>query len=375
MRHGNALGQGKAPFCPLNSFSSQPAKLLSESGRRMWEVSIHLEKGAMPAITLLSETDLRACVALDLDSIACVEHAFCALATEAVEMPPILRLDIHERNGEVDVKTAYLPSLESFAIKVSPGFFDNPKIGLPSLSGMMMLLSAHTGVLEALLLDNGYLTSVRTAAAGAVAARWLAREDARRAAIIGAGEQARLQLQALCLVRPIESATIWAPSPARARACAEEMSVRLGIEVRPVASIDEAVAAADVVVTTTPSREPLIQAASAARHAHHRDGLGCRAKNEIAPAALVAASRYVCDRIAQASLLGELHHALDAGLVDASAQIAELGQIIAGQALGRASAQEVTICDLTGTGAQDTAIANLAHARALSSGRGTTFRS
>ena len=330
----------------------------------------------MPAITLLSETDLRACVALDLDSIACVEHAFCALATEAVEMPPILRLDIHERNGEVDVKTAYLPSLESFAIKVSPGFFDNPKIGLPSLSGMMMLLSAHTGVLEALLLDNGYLTSVRTAAAGAVAARWLAREDARRAAIIGAGEQARLQLQGLCLVRPIESATIWAPSPARARACAEEMSVRLGIEVRPVASIDEAVAAADVVVTTTPSREPLIQAVHL-RPGMHITAMGSDAehKNEIAPAALVAASRYVCDRIAQASLLGELHHALDAGLVDASAQIAELGQIIAGQALGRASAQEVTICDLTGTGAQDTAIANLAHARALSSGRGTAFRS
>ena len=89
----------------------------------------------------------------------------------------------------------------------------------------------------------------------------------------------------------------------------------------------------------------------------------------------LATAYYVCDRIAQASLLGELHHALDAGLVDASAQIAELGQIIAGQALGRASAQEVTICDLTGTGAQDTAIANLAHARALSSGRGTTFRS
>lgn len=330
----------------------------------------------MPEMILLSEADLRACVALDVQSIDCVEHAFRALATEAVEMPPILRLDIHARNGEVDVKTAYLPSLERFAIKVSPGFFDNPKIGLPSLSGMMMLLSARTGLLEALLLDNGYLTSVRTAAAGAVAARWLAREDARQAAIIGAGEQARLQLQALCLVRPIESATVWAPSPEKAGAYAVDMSAQLGIDIRAAASIDEAVAAADVVVTTTPSREPLIQAAHL-RPGMHITAMGSDAehKNEIAPAALAAASQYVCDRVAQARLLGELHHALDAGLIAPTAQIVELGAIIAGQAAGRSSAQAVTICDLTGTGAQDTAIANFALDRALACGRGTALQS
>ena len=94
----------------------------------------------MTDITLLSETDLRACVALDLPSIDAIEQAFVLLATAAVAMPPILRLDIPEHNGEVDVKTAYLPGLERFAIKVSPGFFDNPKLGLPSLNGMMMLL-------------------------------------------------------------------------------------------------------------------------------------------------------------------------------------------------------------------------------------------
>ena len=125
-------------------------------------------------------------------------------------MPPILHMALPEANGEVDVKTAWLPGLPSFALKVSPGFFDNPKRGLPSLSGMMMLLSAETGRLEALHLDNGWLTDLRTAAAGAVAARHLARADARIAGVLGAGIQARIQIEALTLVRPIERVLVWA---------------------------------------------------------------------------------------------------------------------------------------------------------------------
>lgn len=125
----------------------------------------------MPEMKILTERELRALVPLDLDAIAAVEDAFAALATKPVAMPPILRLDIPEHRGEVDVKTAYVPGLANFAIKISPGFFDNPKLGLPSVNGMMVLLSATTGLVEALLLDNGYLTDVRTAAAGAVAAK------------------------------------------------------------------------------------------------------------------------------------------------------------------------------------------------------------
>lgn len=328
----------------------------------------------MSQVILLSEADLRACVALDLAAVDCVEDAFRRLATEPVVMPPILRLDIVQNNGEVDVKTAYLPGLKSFAIKVSPGFFDNPKIGLPSLNGMMMLLSARTGILEALLLDNGYLTSVRTAAAGAVAARWLAREDARRAAVIGAGAQGRLQLAALKLVRPIESATVWSPNADEARRYAEEVSASLGIAITPCSEIDAAMDGADVAITTTPSREPLIEA----RHLRpglHITAMGSDAehKNEIAPAALAAATRYVCDRLAQVRVLGELHHAIDAGVVPADSTFPELGQVIAGQAPGRTSADDVSICDLTGTGAQDTAIATFAFAHARTSGRGTPF--
>ena len=120
----------------------------------------------MPEITLLAEAELRRLLTLDRDIIACIEQAFEALATKPVVMPPILHLEIAEANGEIDVKTAYLPGLERLAMKMSPGFFDNPKIGLPSLNGLMVVFSARTGLVEAILLDNGYLTDVRTAPAG-----------------------------------------------------------------------------------------------------------------------------------------------------------------------------------------------------------------
>lgn len=329
----------------------------------------------MSKVILLNESDLRACVTLDAAAIDCVENAFRLLATEQVVMPPILRLDIEQYNGEVDVKTAYLPGLDSFAIKISPGFFDNPKLGLPSLNGLMVLLSARTGVPEALLLDNGYLTAIRTAAAGAVAARWLSREDSRRAAVIGAGEQARLQLKALTLVREIASATVWAPRIEAARRFADEMSRTLGLRVSACADIAAALDGADIAITTTPSHAPLIEA----HHLHpglHLTAMGSDAehKNEIAPAAL-AAARYVCDRLSQVRVLGELHHAIDAGLLAANADFPELGQVIAGLRPGRTHRDDVTICDLTGTGAQDTAIATLAFARARAGAHGTQFES
>jgi ectoine utilization protein EutC len=336
----------------------------------------NLERALMSEVTLLSEADLRACVALDLPSIEAVQQAFVLLATAAVAMPPILRLDIPEHNGEVDVKTAYLPGLERFAIKVSPGFFDNPKLGLPSLNGMMMLLSARTGLLDALLLDNGYLTAIRTAAAGAVAARALSRADSRSVALIGAGEQAALQLQALRLVRPIDSVRVWARDRAKAEAFSVELARDSGLAVKPCASIDEAMAEVDIAITCTPSREPLIEA----RHLHpglHITAMGSDAehKNEISPQVLAQVDRYVADRLSQTRLLGELHHALAAGVVSDESGFAELGQVLAGQRPGRTDAAQVTLCDLTGTGAQDTAMANLAFERARSAGKGFQFGS
>lgn len=330
----------------------------------------------MSQVTLLSEADLRACVALDLKSIDAIEQAFVLLATAAVAMPPILRLDIPEHNGEVDVKTAYLPGLERFAIKVSPGFFDNPALGLPSLNGMMMLLSARTGLLDALLLDNGYLTAVRTAAAGAVAARALSRTDSRSVALIGAGEQAALQLQALRLVRPIDNVRVWARDSAKAQAFSTQLTRDSGLTVMACASLDEALADVDIAITCTPSREPLIQA----HHLHpglHITAMGSDAehKNEISPEALARVDRYVADRLSQTRVLGELHHALFASAITDESNLAELGQVLAGQRPGRSDSAQVTLCDLTGTGAQDTAIANLAFERARAAGKGFGFSS
>ncbi|MCF6113001.1 ectoine utilization protein EutC [Mesorhizobium muleiense] len=330
----------------------------------------------MSRMTILTEAELRAIVKLDLDAVACVENAFRALATLPVAMPPILRLDIPEHRGEVDVKTAYVPGIDGFAIKISPGFFDNPKLGLPSVNGMMVLLSSKTGLVEALLLDNGYLTDVRTAAAGAVAAKHLSRADASIAAIFGAGVQAGLQLEALMLVRPIAEARIWARDAAKAEAAADALREKLGIVVHAEPDAAKAAAGVDIIVTTTPSTEPLIKAGfvSAGQHITAM-GSDAEHKNEIAPAILRMADLYVADSAKQTRLLGELHHAITTGVMAADAEITELGQIIAGDRHGRRSDSDITIADLTGTGVQDTAIATLARDRAQTANTGTIFES
>ncbi len=318
---------------------------------------------------VLTEADLRRVVTLDTSAVDCVENAFRALATKPVVMPPILRLDIPEHRGEVDVKTAYVPGLDSFALKISPGFFDNPKLGLPSLNGLMILFSARTGLAEALLLDNGYLTDVRTAAAGAVAAKHLSRPESSSVAIFGAGVQARLQLEALRLVRPLRRAAIWARDLGRAEALARDLTLRLGF---PVTVADPAAACrdADIIVTTTPAEAPILESAWIAP-GQHVTAMGSDAehKNEIEPA-LVGRAVYVADSLRQTRRLGELHHAIAAGLVTDRQDFAELGQVIAGLAPGRGSPADITLCDLTGTGVQDTAIATLAHARSLAAGAG-----
>lgn len=321
-----------------------------------------------PPVTILTETDLRALVPLDAEAVACIRDAFVALATKAVAMPPILRLDIPEHRGEVDVKTAYVPGLTHFAIKISPGFFGNPALGLPSTNGMMVVLSATTGLVEALLLDNGYLTDVRTAAAGAVAADALARPDAATAAILGAGMQARMQLQALALVRPLAGARVWARDPAKAQAFAAEMAAALRIPVIAAATVAGAARGADLVVTTTPAEKPILTAADVAPSTHVTAmGSDAQHKNEIAPD-LIERAHYVADRLSQTRELGELHHSPLAGQ-----DFPELGQILAGQRPGRTSPEQITLADLTGTGIQDTAIATLALARAGKAGAGRSF--
>ncbi|WFU62625.1 ectoine utilization protein EutC [Bradyrhizobium brasilense] len=330
----------------------------------------------MPKMKILTERDLREIVPLDLTAVQRVNDAFLSLATQAVVMPPILRLDIPEHRGEVDVKTAYVPGLDSFAIKISPGFFDNPKIGLPSTNGMMVLFSSKTGLVEALLLDNGYLTDVRTAAAGAVAAKYLARNDASVAAVLGAGVQARLQLKAVALVRPIREARIWARDVSKAKIVAQELSAQLKCSVVAYEDPIRAVTGSHIVITTTPADKPILKA-SWLEPGQHVTAMGSDAehKNEIEPAAIKRADLYVADSLKQTRRLGELHHALAQSVVREDENFAELGEIVAGLKPGRTNDLQVTIADLTGTGIQDTSIASLAFARSVAAKVGAEFES
>ena len=323
-------------------------------------------------IQIVTEAELREAIRLDVGTVDVIERAFAALAGGEVVMPPILSMDLPQANAEVDVKTAYIPGFDGFAIKVSPGFFDNPALGLASLNGLMILFSAKTGLVEAVYLDNGYLTDIRTAAAGAVAARHLAPDTVETAGVIGTGVQARLQMQAAHLVRPFKRVLVHGRSADKAAACAKDLAATLGIEAVAVDDPATLVADSQLVVTTTPARNPVLMA-DWLHPGLHITAMGAdqEGKNEIDPQAIAAADLYVCDRVSQCETSGELEAARAAGVLVAVTP-PELGDIVAGNAQGRQSAQDITICDLTGTGAQDTAIAS--HVRAALPDAGTRIR-
>ncbi|WP_287115559.1 cyclodeaminase [Mesorhizobium sp.] len=327
-------------------------------------------------VMIITEHELRTLIPLDVATAQCVERAFHALSTKPVEMPSILRLAVTDHHGEVDVKTAYTLGDDYFAVKIGSGFFDNPKVGLPSSGGMMALFSSETGVPQAILLDNGYLTDIRTAAAGAVAAKYLARENAAVAAIFGAGVQAELQLEALLLVRPIKEARIWARDFLKAKGLAEKLSRKLSLSVIPYEDPALAVCGSDIIVTTTPASSPILRAAWL-KPGQHVTAMGSDAehKNEIEAAAIARADLYVADSLQQTRRLGELHHALASGLLPETSDFLELGDLIAEKKRGRKNSAQISIADLTGTGVQDTAIAAFAFQRAKAAGSavGRTF--
>ena len=324
-------------------------------------------------IRIVTESQLREVVDLDLTIVDVIERAFAALASGKVVMPPILSMELKDANGEVDVKTAYIPGFDGFAIKVSPGFFDNPKLGLPSLNGLMILFSANTGLVEAVFLDNGYLTDIRTAAAGAVAARHLAPDNVTTAGVIGTGVQARLQIQAAHLVRPFDRVLVHGRDPAKAAACVADLAAKLGIEAEVTTNAETLVQRSQLVVTTTPAREPVLMADWLHPELHITAvGSDQTGKNEIEAPALARADLYVCDRVSQCETSGELEAAIAAGVWTGQTP-PELGEIVAGKYPGRRSSSDITICDLTGTGAQDTAIAS--HVAGAIGSAGTLIRS
>ena len=306
---------------------------------------------------VLQSEDIKKCVELNEQLIPVIEDAFKNLAQGKTTMPPILRLDIEKYHGESDVKAAYIEGLDSYAIKIASGFFNNPKLGIPSSNGLMILLDSQTGVIKSVLLDKGYLTDVRTAIAGAIAAKYLSNYDSTKAGIIGAGIQAKLQLEALTLVRKINTAYIWSRDSTKTKKFVEEIN-NLNVNLEVCSSAEEVLRKSEIVVTTTPSKSPLIKSDWLKKGLHITAmGSDAEQKNELDPLIIKQCDLYIPDSLSQTTILGELHHALEKNIVSSDNTYDELGNVILDSNLGRKSKDDITICDLTGTGVQDTAIA------------------
>jgi ectoine utilization protein EutC len=321
-------------------------------------------------IVVLNEGEIRQCVSIDEEALEEVAKGFTALAKDEVTLPPILRIDVLENHGEVDVKTAYIHGLDSFAIKIAAGFFNNHQLGLPTGSGMMVLISAKTGNPMVILLDNGYLTDVRTGIAGAIAANYLAPKEIKVAGVIGSGMQARFQIRALKLVRDFSQLMVYGIVDEDVDRYVEEISEEIGVEVIKAKSAESVVRECEIVVTTTPAKEPYLRADWLHQGLHITCmGSDSEDKQELYADVFSKADRIICDKKSQAFRLGELHHAFDAGVISED-EVIELGELTSGKAAGRKTEEEITVCDLTGVGVQDTQIARLAYHKALERGFG-----
>jgi len=318
---------------------------------------------------VLNSSEIKKCVQLNGQLIPIIEDAFKSLALGKTTMPPILRLDIEKYHGESDVKAAYIDGLDSYAIKVASGFFNNPNLGLPSSNGLMILLDSKTGVLKSVLLDKGYLTDVRTAIAGAIAAKHLSNPESSNVGIIGAGVQAKMQLEALLLVRNIKTAYIWSRDSKKTNTFVKNIKDKINIKIIECESPEQTVNLSEILITCTPSKSPIIKSEWLKKGLHITAmGSDAEMKNELDPKIIKDCDYYIPDSQSQTSILGELNHAIKAGLVSAEKKYNELGSVIINSNLGRRNINDVTVADLTGTGVQDTAIAR--HTYKISADKG-----
>ncbi len=324
---------------------------------------------------ILNSTEIKDCVKFNAELIPIIEDAFKSLSLGNTVMPPILRVDIEKYHGESDVKAAYIEGLDSFAVKVASGFFNNPKLGLPSSNGLMILLDSQTGVIKSVLLDKGYLTDVRTAIAGAIASKYLSNSNSSTVAIIGTGIQARMQLEALTLVRDIKNVNVWSRDIQKTQHYIEDIRKNYDIDFKAYDQTSEVVKNADILITTTPSKKPLIDYFSLPKGIHITAmGSDAEEKNELDPNIIKNCDVYVPDNQAQTAILGELNHAIKQDLIPKDMIFNDLGKIIINSKLGRKNKDDITVADLTGTGVQDTAIARYAYAIADQKKLGTVVQ-
>jgi ornithine cyclodeaminase/alanine dehydrogenase len=317
---------------------------------------------------LIKRTDVAELLGLE-DCIVAVERAF-KLHGEGKLTPPGV-LSLRTGDGGFHIKAALLPGPRSyFAAKLNGNFFQNAeRFNLPNIQGLILLCDGEHGYPLAVM-DSIEITILRTGAATAVAAKRLARPDARVATICGCGNQGRIQLKAVACVLPLEAAFAFDVDEARAQRFADELSQELGLEITATRDLANAVSRSDVCVTCTPAREPFL------RREYLRSGTFIAAvgadspdKQELEPS-ILGASKVVVDVLEQCVEMGELNHALKQGAIRRDQVYAELGEIVAGRKSGRASTEEIIVFDSTGTGFQDSAAAAIVYERALGKGKG-----
>ena len=293
-----------------------------------------------------------------VDLLDIMEQGFVAYSRGEVTVPPPGELLFDDPPGDVHIKYGYIHDDDFYVIKIASGFYRNPELGLPSSQGLMLLFSRRTGELVAVLLDEGLLTDVRTAAAGAVVARHLAPKVVDCIGIVGAGTQAKLQLLHLLPVTQATQALIWARNEAAFVGYREFFATVEGHpELRFTQDIRDITHSCNLIVTTTPSTVPLLKAVEIKPGTHITAvGSDTPDKIELEPEVLERADVVVVDSLAQSESRGEVFRAVQAGAIGRD-NVLELGNILAGRQLGRRNDDQITIADLTGVAVQDIQIA------------------
>ena len=292
-----------------------------------------------------------------IDLMQEIESGFSAYSAGRAVVPPVGELILREPPGEVHIKYGYITGDDYYVVKIASGFYENSKLSLPAGNGLMLLFEQESGVPCALLLDEGSLTNIRTAVAGAVAAKYLAPSGISAIGIFGTGCQARLQLQYLQPVTDCREVVVWGRDQEKLDTYTSDMS-RRGYSVTATLNQEEVLRNCNLIVTTTPATEPVLSWLDDIKHGVHITAVGSdtKHKQELDFATMRRADRVVADSISQCLLRGEIHQALKNGIIQQS-EITELGDLINGDVPGRISDDQVTVADLTGVAVQDIQIA------------------
>ena len=319
-------------------------------------------------ILWLSEEEVSSLLTMD-EAILAVEEAFREHGLGTAQMPPKSYLHYTKYQGDLRTMPAYLEGMDATGVKVVNVHPDNPARGIPTVMAVVILHSPKTGAPTAVM-GGTFLTNMRTGAAGAVAARYLARKGSRRVGLLGAGAQARTQLLGIAKTFDIEKVSIADVSPERCRSLVDWAKSFLAAEYFISSDIRD-ICDADILVTTTPSRSPLVKDEWISPGTHiNAIGADAAGKEELDPA-ILKRSKVVVDDIVQASHSGEVNVPLGEGLLAPGEIYGTIGEVVAGKVPGRMDDEEVTVFDSTGLAIQDVATAMGVYSRALARGLGT----